>query len=60
MRENALISPAIGTDAVASGVTFEGAPGYARDTRFELFLLAVSNLVGENTFYESAGDRDAR
>ncbi|HWG98957.1 MAG TPA: TROVE domain-containing protein [Pilimelia sp.] len=40
--------------------THEGAPAYARDARSELFLLAVTNLVGEGTFYESAGDRDSR
>ncbi|GAA1270370.1 RNA-binding protein [Planotetraspora silvatica] len=40
--------------------THEGAPGYIRDAKGELFLLAVSNMVGENTFYEKAGDRDAR
>jgi hypothetical protein len=43
-----------------SGLTHEGAPGYARDVRSELFLLAVSNMVGEDTFYEAASDRDAR
>ncbi|AGZ40545.1 TROVE domain-containing protein [Actinoplanes friuliensis] len=41
-------------------VTAEGAPGFARAPRSELFLLAVSNLVGEDTFYEGAADRDAR
>ncbi|GAA1579468.1 TROVE domain-containing protein [Actinomadura kijaniata] len=40
--------------------THEGAPGYARDTKSELFLLSVANMVGERTFYEDAGDRDAR
>lgn len=40
--------------------TFEGAPGFERDAKSELFLLAVSNMVGKNTFYEKAGDRDAR
>jgi hypothetical protein len=48
------------TEATASGTTYEGAPGYARDQKSELFLLAVSNMVGERTFYESAGDRDNR
>lgn len=42
------------------GLTYEGAPGYARDPRSELFLLAVTNMVGEDTFYEGAGDRDLR
>ncbi|MFE5290375.1 TROVE domain-containing protein [Nocardia sp. NPDC056611] len=40
--------------------THEGADGARRDTRSELFLLAVSNMVGEPTFYEAAGDRDDR
>ena len=40
--------------------TYEGGPGSARDAKSELFLLAVSNMVGEDTFYEAAGERDAR
>jgi hypothetical protein len=52
-------SPVV-TEARPSGVTHEGAPGYTRDAKGELFLLAVSNMVGENTFYEKAGDRDER
>lgn len=55
----ALASPVI-TETAASGRTFEGAPGYARDLRGELFLLAVSNMTGEDTFYEGAGQRDER
>ncbi|MFC4910763.1 TROVE domain-containing protein [Actinomadura gamaensis] len=43
-----------------TGRTHEGAPGFARDTKSELFLLAVSNMVGEQTFYERADDRDGR
>ncbi|WP_326837425.1 TROVE domain-containing protein [Amycolatopsis rhabdoformis] len=50
----------ISSEAVASGRTHEGAPGYARDVWSELFLLAVTNLVGEHTFYESATQRDTR
>jgi len=42
------------------GRTHEGGPGYAHDAKSELFLLAVANFVGENTFYEKAGDRDRR
>ncbi|SIR86832.1 TROVE domain-containing protein [Micromonospora avicenniae] len=41
-------------------VTAEGAPGFAREPRAELFLLGVSNMVGEDTFYEDAAGRDAR
>ncbi|GAA4464057.1 TROVE domain-containing protein [Phytohabitans houttuyneae] len=40
--------------------TYEGAPGFARDVKSELFLLAVANFVGEDTFYEKAGSRDGR
>nr|BFE73955.1 hypothetical protein GCM10020092_072560 [Actinoplanes digitatis] len=40
--------------------TFEGAPGFDREPRAELFLLGVSNMVGEDTFYEGAADRDDR
>ncbi|MBH0776025.1 TROVE domain-containing protein [Nocardia bovistercoris] len=48
------------TEATPSGRTHEGGPGYARSVRAELFLLAVSNMVGEDTFYESANTRDNR
>ena len=41
-------------------LTYEGAPAFTREAKSELFLLAVTNMVGENTFYESAEDRDAR
>nr|BFE60304.1 TROVE domain-containing protein [Dactylosporangium thailandense] len=40
--------------------TEEGAPGFEREPRAELFLLAVSNMVGEDTFYEAADARGAR
>lgn len=50
----------IQTERTPSGRTHEGGPGYARDAKSELFLLAVSNMVGERTFYESADNRDER
>lgn len=34
--------------------------GYERTKQSELFLLAVSNFVGQDTFYEKAKDRDDR
>lgn len=54
-----------GTSTITSSptptdVTFEGAPGYSRDHKSELFLLAVANMVGEQTFYETADQRDNR
>jgi hypothetical protein len=48
------------SETTPSGRTFEGGAGYARDAKSELFLLAVTNMVGEKTFYESAEARDGR
>ncbi|MGW2373504.1 TROVE domain-containing protein [Kitasatospora sp. NPDC001683] len=42
------------------GLTHEGGTGYVRDRKSELFLLAVANMVGQDTFYELGGDRDDR
>ncbi len=50
----------IQTSQVSTLSTYEGAPAYVRDAKSELFLLAVSNMVGEDTFYESGADRDKR
>jgi TROVE domain len=47
------------TERVPSGTTHEGAPGYARDAKSELFLLAVAHM-GDGSFYESAPERDTR
>jgi hypothetical protein len=44
----------------AAVLTAEGAPGFVRAPRAELFLLGVANMVGEDTFYEGAADRDRR
>jgi hypothetical protein len=40
--------------------TYEGGRGHERGARSELFLLAVSNFVSQQTFYESGADRDDR
>ncbi|MCW6007190.1 TROVE domain-containing protein [Micromonospora sp. CPCC 205371] len=48
------------SEPTPSGTTHEGAPGYAREAKSELFLLAVTNMVGERTFYETADARDTR
>jgi len=50
----------ITAEATPSGRTHEGGAGYAHDPKSELFLLAVSNFAGEDTFYEKGNDRDAR
>lgn len=54
-----VFSPITG-EQTASGTTFEGAPGYARDTQSELFLYAVSRFSGEGSFYEDAKSGDTR
>ncbi|MFJ6621850.1 TROVE domain-containing protein [Kitasatospora sp. NPDC091335] len=38
----------------------QGGTGYVREPKSELFLLAVSHLSGQASFYESAADRDER
>ncbi|OPC84207.1 RNA-binding protein [Embleya scabrispora] len=38
----------------------QGTVGHLRDARSELFLLAVANFVGTDTFYEAGGERDDR
>ncbi|MBL3667279.1 TROVE domain-containing protein [Streptomyces sp. M2CJ-2] len=40
--------------------THEGGRGRERDPRSELYLLAVSHFVTQQTFYESGADRDDR
>jgi len=55
----AVASPVV-SEQVPSGLTYEGGAGYARAAKSELFLLAVSNMVGETTFYETADHRDTR
>ena len=42
-----------------SGTTYEGAPGYERDVKSALFLLAVAHL-GDGSFYEKKAERDER
>ena len=37
-------------------VTHEGAPGYTRDARSELFLRATTRFAGEKAFYETADE----
>ena len=55
--------PAVHSPVTTTGertVTHEGATGHLRDAKSELFLLAVSNFVGQDAFYEKGGDRDDR
>jgi hypothetical protein len=48
------------SESTPTGRTEEGGPGYARGLQSELFLLSVQNMVGQDTFYETAKDRDSR
>ncbi|MEU1286510.1 TROVE domain-containing protein [Kitasatospora sp. NPDC005856] len=41
-------------------VNHNGGPGFVRDRKSELFLLAVANMVGQDTFHERGGERDDR
>ena len=41
-------------------LTHEGGLAHLRDAESDLFLLAATNMVGDDTFYERASDRDAR
>jgi hypothetical protein len=40
--------------------TYNGADGWTRKPKSELFLLAVTNMVSEDTFYETGKARDQR
>jgi hypothetical protein len=54
--------PAARGPVTTTGITatYEGGAAYTRDVKSDLVLLAVTNMVGEDTFYESAGGRDNR
>ncbi|MFC9700914.1 TROVE domain-containing protein [Streptomyces sp. NPDC056943] len=40
--------------------THEGGAGHLRTAHSELYLLAVTNMVGQDTYYERGGQRDDR
>lgn len=40
--------------------THEGATGWQRDPKSELYLFGITNMVSEGTFYESPVERDKR
>ena len=55
--------PAVSSPVTTTGErtqTHEGGTGHLRDAKSELFLLAVANMVGQDTFYEAGGKRDDR
>ena len=62
-RAKAAPAAAPSSPVVSTGrrtVNHQGGPGFLRDEKSELFLLAVANLVGRDTFYERGGARDDR
>lgn len=57
------VRPSVNSPIATTGETtqtHEGGTGHLRDTRSELYLLAVSNMVGTSTFYEDGKSRDDR
>jgi hypothetical protein len=50
----------ISVEDTTTVLTHEGAPAYRRDPKSDLFLLGVTNMVGETTFYETSDERDSR
>lgn len=61
-RASSSVTPAPRSPMTTTGTatTHEGGAGFTRDAKSELFLTAVTNMVGEDTFYESASERDNR
>lgn len=60
---NAAVKTGVQSPIKTTGKVIKNADGksaFERDTKSELFLLAVSNFVGQDTFYESAKNRDDR
>jgi len=54
-------SPISTVSAIADGLTHEGAPGWKRTPKSELFLLASGAFLdGKGTFYESGAQQDKR
>jgi TROVE domain len=56
----ALVRSPVTSEAVPSGRTYEGAPGYARPAQSELFLLAIAYMGSDAAFYETGKQRDDR
>jgi hypothetical protein len=54
------VTAPVRTDARKLALTHEGALALGRDAKSELFLLAITNMVAERTFYETAEARDER
>lgn len=55
-----LLNQPIKSAQITDSYTYNQGAGFTRDPLSELFLLAVSNFAGEDTFYEKAAVRDQR
>lgn len=53
-------APIATATAVPNTYTYNGAPAYSLDDKSALFTLAVTNMVSEDTYYESGSMRDSR
>lgn len=51
---------AVQSEVTHKASTYNGGAGAERTKKSELFLLAVTNMVGEDTFYEGKDERDER
>lgn len=56
---SAVFSP-IKTSQTATTRTYNGAPGFERDAKSDLFLLAAGAFFGQDTFYEKGNDQADR
>jgi hypothetical protein len=59
-RGSRLVTQPMATEKTPTGRTHQGAVGYERDERTELFLRATTVFAGEGQFYEKAKTADAR
>lgn len=55
----AVVPSLVTSEQTPTTVTYQGGPGYLRDAKSQLYLLAVVNL-GDKEFYESAAQRKSR
>ncbi len=55
-----LRAPVGPTATTERAYTHEGGIGFTKDAKTALYTLAVTNMAGEDTFYESGGQRDSR
>lgn len=58
--QKAPVTAPVTTTGPASIWTNEGGIAWERDAKSDLFLLAVANMVSQDTFYEAATERDER